>query len=421
MHTHSISKKSLAIAAFSTIVEWYDFTLYLYFATVISRVFFGGGTMSVMAALAGFAAAYLMRPLGAAVFGHIGDKYGRKHMMMLSMMLMTAAMFSLAFLPTMAVWGVWAGVLLIVLRCVISFAVGAEYTGVVAYLLEGTAAEKRGFITSLASAASEIGALLAVAVCSLVVHFLPSGELETWGWRIPFVIGGALALLVWISRSVMQESPVFETAQQQQKLVKFPLMHTLRTQKSGIFRSFMISALGSITYYVGITYVPVFLQESGSMTESLALCLSTVAAAAVILVTPFIGALSDRIGRRKVLLCAAAFSIILPFLTFELMANGTVWQALIGAIMLACLAGAVSAVGASATAEQFDTQGRLSGLALGTTMATAVFGGLTPLTAQYFIQETGFSLVPAIMIALVALMVLPVFWKMPETAGKSLD
>src|SRR5690348_16447075 len=147
--------RSLAVAAFSTIVEWYDFTLYLYFATVLSRVFYGGGSGSLLLTLGGFAIAYLMRPLGAIFFSHIGDKSGRRRMMLLSVALMTAAMLVTAMLPTRAVIGPAAGWLLLALRCVMGFAVGGEYTGVVAYLLEGAPPGRRGLITSCASAASE--------------------------------------------------------------------------------------------------------------------------------------------------------------------------------------------------------------------------------------------------------------------------
>src|SRR6476469_3606989 len=128
---------SLAVAAFSTIVEWYDFTLYLYFATVLARVFYGGGSGSLLLTLGGFAIAYLMRPLGAVFFSHIGDRRGRRHMMLLSVALMTGAMLVTALLPTRAAAGPTSGWLLLGLRCVMGFSVGGEYTGVVAYLLEG--------------------------------------------------------------------------------------------------------------------------------------------------------------------------------------------------------------------------------------------------------------------------------------------
>src|ERR1700710_1002534 len=139
-----MSRGSMVIAAISTIVEWYDFTLYLYFATILSRVFFGGGAASLATALAGFAVASLLRPLGAVVFGHIGDRFGRRVMMLASMAVMTIAMFATALLPTYAAIGPAAGWLLLLSRCVISFSVGGEYTGVVAYLLEGAAPASRG-------------------------------------------------------------------------------------------------------------------------------------------------------------------------------------------------------------------------------------------------------------------------------------
>ena len=134
--TPEISRASLVVAALSTVVEWYDFTLYLYFATVLSRVFFGGGDHSLLATLGGFAMSYAMRPLGALVFGHLGDRIGRQRTLLVSMMLMTLAMLATALLPDYAAIGPAAGVLLLLLRCFMAFSVGGEYTGVVAYLLE---------------------------------------------------------------------------------------------------------------------------------------------------------------------------------------------------------------------------------------------------------------------------------------------
>src|SRR5881275_1584580 len=269
-----LPRVSMAIAAFSTIVEWYDFTLYLYFATVLSRVFFGGGGRSLLITLGGFAIAYLMRPLGAVFFGHIGDRLGRRHMLLMSVALMTAAMFATALLPTYSAIGPGAGWLLFALRCVMGFSVGGEYTGVVAYLLEGARAERRGLITSSASAASEVGALLAVGISALTVSLTSAPDLDRWGWRIPFFVGAALAGSVWIARSTMDESPEFRRQQEQATVPDVPLTHALANHRGGIARGFAISALGSITYYVGITYVPAFLTSVGRMTERESLRLS---------------------------------------------------------------------------------------------------------------------------------------------------
>jgi MHS family proline/betaine transporter-like MFS transporter len=414
--TPVLPPRSLAVAAFSTIVEWYDFTLYLYFATVLARVFYGGGNGSLLLTLGGFAIAYLMRPLGAVVFSHIGDKYGRRRMLLTSVALMTAAMLATALLPTRAVAGPAAGWLLLALRCIMGFSVGGEYTGVVAYLLEGAPVRRRGLITSSASAASEVGALLAVGISALTVSLMSGNDLDRWGWRIPFFVGAALAASVWVARSTMHESPEFRRQQEQRTVPDVPLRHALANHRSGIARGFAISALGSITYYVGITYVPAFLTSVGRLTEGQSLRLSTIAAVAVIAVTPLTGMLSDRIGRKPVLVALCLGSAALPITMFSAMASGASGLALTGAVILALLAGAVSAVGAVATAEQFPGEGRITGLALGATMATAIFGGLTPYAAQLLVERTGWSTAPGIMIALVGLAALPVMLTLRETA-----
>ncbi len=405
----------MVVAAFSTVVEWYDFTLYLYLATVLSRVFFGGGGTSLAATLGGFAAAYLMRPLGAVAFGHIGDRYGRRRTMLLSMALMTAAMLATALLPTYAQIGPLAGWLLLLLRCVMAFSVGGEYTGVVAYLLEGAREERRGLVTSSAAAASEVGGLLAAGLAALTVGSVSAKDLDVWGWRVPFLVGAALAASVWIARSTMQESPDFARQEASGTVPQSPLRHALTKHRTAIARGFAISALGSITYYVGITYVPTFLAGTGAMTESDALWLSTAAALMVILVTPLTGALADRIGRRPVLIAVCGCAALLPAATFALMAGASHASALLGALVLAALGGAVSAVGAVATAEQFPGEGRLTGLALGATAATAIFGGLAPFLAQELMERSGWPMIPGVMITIVALGVLPVLVAMPET------
>src|SRR5271167_2150863 len=252
----SMSRASIAVAAFSTVVEWYDFTLYLYLATVLSRVFFGAGGTALTTTLAAFAIAYLLRPLGGIMFGHIGDRFGRRRTMLLSVALMTMTMLGTALLPTHAQAGAAAGWLLFLLRCVMGFSVGGEYIAVVTYLLEGAPRNRRGLIASMASASSEVGGLLAVGVSLLTVNSMSSETLDSWGWRIPFLVGAVLAASVWIARTTMEESPEFERQKASGTAPARPLLYALANYRPAILRSFAISALGSITYYVGITYVP---------------------------------------------------------------------------------------------------------------------------------------------------------------------
>src|SRR3569833_2355935 len=257
----------MPIAANSTVVEWYDFTLYLYLATVLSRVFFGGTQGTQDNTHASKAQTKQHKPQGTIAFGWIGDAYGRRRMMLASLGVVTLAMLASALVPTYAAIGPAAGWLLLALRCVIGFSVGGEYTGVVAYLLEGAAVHRRGLITSSASAASEIGGLLAVAVSALTVHLLTPADLDSWGWRIPFFVGAGLAGSIWIARTAMEESPDFARQRASGTAPKHPLRYTLAHHRKGIFRSFAISALGSLTYYVGITYVPAFLTSAGALSR----------------------------------------------------------------------------------------------------------------------------------------------------------
>ena len=414
----SVSGASIAVAAFSTVVEWYDFTLYLYFATVLSRVFFGGGEAALITTLATFAIAYLLRPLGGMVFGHIGDRFGRRRTILLSVAIMTIAMFGTALLPTHAQAGAVAGWLLFLLRCIMGFSVGGEYNAIVAYLLEGAPPNRRGLIASMASASSEIGGLFAVGVSLLTVNSMSPKNLDSWGWRIPFLVGAVLAASVGIARTTMQESPDFDDQRARGTVPLSPLHYALANYRAGILRAFAISALGSITYYIGITYVPAFLTSAGKLGEGDSLRLSTIAAFVVILVTPFTGALSDRVGRKPVLIFLSACSAILPIVLFYLMARGSPLHALLGIVILACVAGGVSAVGAITAAEQFPGEGRISGLALGATTATAIFGGLTPYVAQVLTERTGWTLVPGAMIAVVGICVLPILMTLPETAPR---
>lgn len=416
-----VSRASIAVAAVSTIVEWYDFTLYLYFTAVLSRVFFGGGEAALITTLATFAIAYLLRPLGGMVFGHIGDRFGRRRTILLSMAIMTITMFGTALLPTHAQAGAAAGWLLFLLRCIMGFSVGGEYNAVVAYLLEGAPRNRRGLIASMASAFSEVGGLFAVGVSLLTVNSMSPAQLDSWGWRIPFLVGAVLAATVWIARTTMEESPDFEAQRASGTVPVSPLRYALANYRGGIVRAFAISALGSITYYVGITYVPTFLTSAGKVGEGESLWLSTVAAFAVIVVTPITGALSDRLGRKSVLIVLCACSAILPIVLFYLMARGSPSYALTGIVILACVAGAVSAVGAITAAEQFPGEGRISGLALGATSATAIFGGLTPYVAQVLTRDTGWTLIPGAMIAVVAVCAFPILMTLPETAPRKMN
>lgn len=417
--TPPVRRRTLVVAALSTVVEWYDFTVYLYLATVLSRVFFGGGTGGILAALATFALAYLLRPVGALAFGLVGDRYGRRPVLLISMAVMATATLATAALPTYATAGALATGLLITLRCLMAFSVGGEYTGVMTYLLESSPAPKRGLVTSLAASASEVGALLAVAVSAIIATTLTTDQLDTWGWRIPFLVGGVLAVAVLLARSTLPETPAFTQARISQtgRPGVAQIWRGVVDHKAAVLRTFAISALCSVAYYVGIVYVPTYLSTVRGYSEATALQLGTAAAVIVIAASPVAGWLSDRHGRRPVLTGLAGGSALLSIGLFALLAHAALGFVLVAAMLLAVLAGGLTAVAASAIPEQFRTASRLTGLAIGGTVATTIFGGLAPYATQLIVTTTDWVIAPGILITVVALATLPAIRRSPETAA----
>jgi MFS transporter, MHS family, proline/betaine transporter len=411
----AISSGRLAIAVVSTVVEWYDFTLFLYLSSVLSRVFFGDSPTGVLMTLATFAVSYLLRPVGGLVFGYVGDRWGRRPVLLASMALMFLATAGMAALPTYAQVGEWAAVWLLALRCLMAFSVGGEYTGVMTYLLESSRARNRGLVTSLAASASEVGALLAAGVSALTVTALSAPQVEQWGWRIPFIVGGVLAGLILALRSALPETPLF--LQSRLDARQEPLPSVLRRQWRAIVRTFIISGLCSAAYYVGIIYLPTYLISVRNWSESSALGLATLAAVVVVLASPMAGWLSDRYGRRATLMVLAFAAVVLPVPMFAAAGQSTVGAAVAAVVVLACLAGSLSAVGASAIPEQFDVRGRLTALAVGGTVATTIFGGIAPYAVQTLTESTGWPLVPGLLIAAVALAAIPAIRRGPETAA----
>lgn len=411
----SISRGRLAIAVVSTVVEWYDFTLFLYLSSVLSRVFFGDSPTGVLMTLATFAVSYLLRPIGGLLFGYIGDRWGRRPVLLGSMALMFLATAATAALPTFAQVGESAAVWLLALRCLMAFSVGGEYTGIMTYLLESSKPNNRGLTTSLAAAASEIGALLAAGVSALMIVTLSASQVEEWGWRIPFIVGGILAAAILAFRSALPETPQF--LKSKQDVNREPLARVLRRQWRAVVRTFIISGLCSAAYYVGIIYLPTYLISVQKWSESSALGLATLAAAVVVLASPLAGWLSDRYGRRPTLLTLAVGAVILPIPMFAAAGQANVGVAVAAVVVLACLAGSLSAVGASAIPEQFDVRGRLTALAIGGTVATTVFGGIAPYTVQSLTESTGWALMPGVVITAVALAAIPAIRRGPETSG----
>ena len=416
------SRRAVAIGALGTIIEWYDFSLYVFLAPIYARVFFPGeaGLDGVVVTLALFAVAYLARPVGAVVFGHFGDRIGRRGALLGSASIMAVALLLNGLLPGEASIGVLAPLGLFVLRLAMGFAVGGEYSGILVYLLETADARSRGLVVSLAPAASGVGTLLAVGCTAIVSALLSQSQLDAWGWRIPVLFGAALALAILALRTSLTETPAFRHMREAGAISRHPVHDALSRARWAVFVAFALSAVGSIAYYLGITYVPTFLESFGEISHRDALAWSTLATAVYVLVTPAAGWWADRSGRRKTLAISALALAAGSAPLFALLATGSGALALGAALLLAIGVAAWVSVASVAIPEQFGAADRFSGLAVGYNLATAIFGGLSPLLATLLVRSTGWDFAPGLMLAVVALVVLPVVLKLPETARRPL-
>ena len=411
-------RRAVIAGSLGTIIEWYDFSLYVFLAPIYARVFFPNaeGLEGVTATLALFAVSYLARPVGAVVFGHFGDRVGRRSALLVSASIMSVALLLNGLLPSEGSIGVAAPILLFVLRLAMAFAVGGEYSGILVYLLESAGPRRRGLIASLAPATSGLGTLLAVGFTAVVTAALTPDQVDSWGWRIPVELGAVLAAAILLLRTTMSETPAFRSMREAGRVSETPVRDALTRARPAVLVAFGLSAVGSISYYLGVTYVPTFLDSVASADSGDALLWSTVATAVLLAVTPLVGLAADAAGRRRTLGVTAAWLIAGSIPLFALLSNASAVAALAGAIGLAIGAGAWSAAAASTIPEQFATPDRFSGLAIGYNLATAVFGGLSPLLATLLVRWTDWDLAPGLMLALVALAAVPMLLGLSETS-----
>ena len=402
--------RSMLIAAFGTIVEWYDFSIYFYVATILTREFFGDHPNSLLLTLGVGAAGFLFRPLGAMVFGHLGDRVGRRAALVISAGLISVSMFGTAMLPGIETAGIWGGIGMVVLRCVAGFSVGAEYTGTMVYLMESATPGRRGLAASWAAANSEVGSLLAVGLGALFASILTPDSMQEWGWRILFVIGGILAALMIPLRSMLEETETTQRIKNAQPTEptepagswrSSPLVLVMRHQPRAVLVAFLLSSIGATSYFLNITFLPTYLTDQVHLEEAGSLGLGTIAAVVAIVVTPLFGLLADKVGRKNSLAVLVAGLVVTTVPVYALLHVGSSGVGIFAASFLAVPAAGWSAIAASTIPEQFTAVGRFSGMAIGYNIATVLFGGLSPLIATGLISATGISLAPAIYATLI--------------------
>lgn len=415
-------KKSIIITAVSSIVEWYDFTLYLYLTPTIAKTFFAeSNTSSILITLFIFAASYLARPLGALIFGILGDYLGRRYSLLLSMTLIMIASFAMAILPSYAAVGSLAPILLLIVRLGMSISVGGEYTGITTYLLEVSSQRNHSLAASFAASCSELGGFLAAGIVSLL-HYMGSAEIPFFSnWRWTFIFGGLLGLVVLILRATIIETfathPKTNLTKDIDYLanIKSKIKAAFFLHKNAILVTFAISTIGSLTYYVGVTYIPIFLNNTNQINADRSNGLMFIPAIIVALASPVAGWAADKWGRKIVVITVGTAVLLTTIPAFILLLANNICLILLGAILLAILAGLASGVGAAAIPEQFPKENRLTSQALGAALATALVGGISPLIAEYLISKTHNSFSPAYyMLVLTGIAVLIIMQKMRE-------
>ncbi|MHC5259412.1 MFS transporter [Streptomyces sp. UC4497] len=425
-------KRIVAASLIGTTIEWYDFFLYgSAAALVFNKLFFPdsdplvGTLLSFLTYAVGFAA----RPLGALVFGHYGDRLGRKKLLVVSLLMMGGATFAIGLLPTHATIGTAAPVLLTVLRLVQGFALGGEWGGAVLLVSEHGDAKRRGFWASWPQTGAPAGQLLATGVLSALTALISDAAFTDWGWRIPFLLSGVLVLVgLWIRLSV-DESPVFKEAlarAEARKSVsdtveKLPLVAVLRHHWRDVLVAIGARMAENISYYVITAFILVYATTSAGVSKQTALNAVLIASAVHFAVIPAWGALSDRVGRRPVYLLGAAGVGLWMFPFFSLIDSSNFGGLLLAVTVGLVLHGAMYAPQAAFFSEMFATRMRYSGASIGAQFASVAAGAPAPLIATALLSAYGSSTPISLYVIAAALLTLIAVGLAKETRHRDLS
>src|SRR5882757_2472023 len=327
--------RTLLAGAIGNVLEWYDFAIYGYFAPVFAQNFFPSDDRiaSLLAAFGVFAAAYMMRPLGSVVFGHIGDRFTRKRALTVSVVVMALSTFSMGLLPTHATLGAAAPVVLLVLRLLQGISVGGEFTTSIVLLVEQSAPGRRGFVGSWSCFGASSGILLGSAVGSIVNGLVKPDAVASWGWRIPFLLGIVLGMIALYLRMGLPDEPAAPAL----RVVRLPLVEAFVTEWRGIIRCFVINIGFGVSFYTVFIYLTTYLQQVDAIPASKALEINDVSMIVMLALIPLVGTMSDRLGRKRVLAASLVGLIVLAWPLFHLLGSGAMPSILIGQVGLAAL------------------------------------------------------------------------------------
>jgi MFS family permease len=381
-----------------TLIEWYDFFIFGALATIISNQFFPkeNETVAFLSTLAVFATGFIIRPLGAVVFGWIGDVVGRKYSFLLTLLLMGGSTFAIGLLPTYESWGVWATVLLVLLRLIQGLAIGGEYGGAAIYVAEHAPDGKRGFYTSFIQTTASIGLFASLGVIMVTRNQIGEAAFNDWGWRIPFLLSVVLVLLSYYIRIRMSESPLFAKAKSEGRLSKNPIRESFVQPENR--RLVIISLFGAIMgqgviWYTGQFYAMFFMQKVAGIDFGTT---NVILAIALAIGTPFyvfFGSLSDRVGRKPIILggCLIAGLLYLPMYQGMMHFANPLNVPMLVALVFTQIVLATMVYGPMAAflVELFPTRIRYTSMSLPYHIGNGVFGGLVPFISSALVAKTG--------------------------------
>jgi proline/betaine transport protein TphA len=392
----SFKKTTVIAGLFGNALEWYDFILYANFAPLIAKLFFPAHDplTSLLLTFVVFASGFLVRPIGAIIFGHIGDKLGRRTALITSIGVITIPTFLIGCIPTYASAGLMAPVILTMLRLFQGIAVSGELNSAATFLVEYAPDNRRGLAGCLVMGTAFLGILIGAIVASLTTETLTTDVLHAWGWRVPFWFGGLLGLVGLYIRLRIKESPKFleEVATKENRA---PLKHLFLNFRKELFLTIVLTSIMAVGNYIFIAYVVTFLVKFQGFSLKDASLINLISMFVMVLLFPVMGILSDKIGRKPVFRAGLFGFMIFSIPIFWLLSQKHFAYALAGDLLLCVVLVPIAALIPTLIAELFPTSVRNSGTALGYNICLAIFGGTAPLVAIELTHATGSTLAPA--------------------------
>jgi len=424
-HRHAepvVIRRAVRGAAIGNTVEWFDFAIYGFLATYIAEKFFPSGdeTAALLNTFAIFAAAFFMRPLGGFFFGPLGDRIGRQKVLALVILLMSCSTFAIGLVPSYDTIGVFAPLLLLFLRCLQGFSAGGEYGSGACFLAEYASDKHRGFVVSFLVWSVVVGFLLGSLTVTGLETVLSEGAMDSYGWRIPFLIAGVLGAVGLYIRLRLGDTPEFEALRDEGEVASSPLKEAVTTSWRPILQIGGLVVIHNVGFYIVFTFLPSYFTKTLGFTKTDAFVSITVASLVALILIPPLGALSDRIGRKPLLIAGSLAFAVFAYPLFLMLNAGSLAVAIAAHAGLAAIESVFVCASLAAGAELFATRVRSSGYSIGYNVSVALFGGTAPYVATWLVARTGNDLAPAYYVIVAALVTLITVLTMRETARRPL-